>query len=635
MLRFNSMNFQNFGSFQGEHSFDFAHKGVHLITAQNRDLEGDSRYAGKYSVGSGKSTLTSVPFYALYGNTTKRINKDKIINKETGKDLKAALQFSVNDTNYLVERFRKHKQGKNGLFFYESIGGEWVDQTKSDIASTQQTINDVILINEETFLKTVLLSREDLQQFLDYTPAERWKIFESIIQLDKLKKYQDIVSKKKKNFQQELGRLKSEIHATNSLIAHITSEKEEALETTKLDIETLEAEIDELKNQSALIDDGNINDFIVKVKEGIKLAKEIRTFIKKQEYDMSCVTTLKKQLKKRETSLITYADEIEETKENLAALEPITCHNCGVIQNTESYENQKKQLQNHCDTQNKYKTEAEEAIKYLKKELKSSILEYKQATKIRESLEKEMDDLNLSAESQVSIWTSGDGKWIDEIKNIYDNILNKEAELQKIQNNQAPIKKMESNLVIKEKELRALQKEKKKVDAVTKELDYLDGALNIKNENSIKQYAVSTIMPVFNELMRQNLDQVFDDQLTLILDLIFNETIIFNGQQYNYHELSTGEKVKVNLSVNFAIFDAMRLNVMNSGIMFLDEIYTNIDVPSISSFTNLIKNKYAAESAVYTITHQSDAIEYLDPETITTIIKENDRSRIEVQGGIV
>lgn len=54
MLKFKSMDFENFGSFEGLHTFEFADKGIHLITAQNLDPEGDSSFTGRHSVGSGK-----------------------------------------------------------------------------------------------------------------------------------------------------------------------------------------------------------------------------------------------------------------------------------------------------------------------------------------------------------------------------------------------------------------------------------------------------------------------------------------------------------------------------------------------------------------------------------------------------
>jgi DNA repair exonuclease SbcCD ATPase subunit len=627
MLRFQSTDFSNFGSFEGEHNFNFADKGLHLITAQNLDLEGDSALSGKYSVGSGKSTLTMIPYFALYGNITKKMNKDRIINKRVGKDLKAALNFSVNNNQYRVERYRKHKQGKNGLFLYEAVGGNWHDITRSDIASTQQAINEIVLINDETFLKTVLLSREDLKQFLDYTPTERWRIFETIIQLDKLKKYQDIILKKKKQYQQDLAVISADLVSAANLVNHIQKEIQafENNKTTK--VTNLTNEIDELKKKMVLFGNIDVDSFV----KNIKTAKDITENIEEIEdkiIDLKlAISSANQRIIKIDKLNITHTEDIAETQDQLDGLEPIKCHNCGVIQDEETHNKHKSKLQQHIDTLNKHIVDNNAVRSGAHKiwaEATEKLLEYEKKLK---ELKLQLEEIDIPEEYKEN----ANDDLLTEIKNINENILIKETQLAQINKDDTHLKRMTVDLKAKTKELNKLSDEKIKLTTIVNELDYLDDILNIKNENSIKQYAVSTIMPVFNELVRQNLDQVFDDQLTLILDLLFNETIIFNGEQYDYHELSTGEKVKVNLSLNFAIFDAMRLNVMNSGIIILDEVYTNIDLPSINAFAEMIKTKYAQESAVYNITHQPEVIEALQPETITTIIKENGSSRLEVK----
>jgi len=345
------MEWSNFGSFEGDHSFTFAESGMHHIIGINQDSEGDSSFNGRHSVGSGKSTLTTIPEFALYGNIAKGSKKDQIINKAVGRDLRAALYFSVNDTDYLVERFRKHREGKSGLFLWEKIGGEWVNQTQSDIAATQQAINNIILINEETFLKTVLLSREDLQQFLDYSPAERWKIFESIIQLDKLKKYQDIVNKKQKEYQLGFDTIRTQVASENALFNHITKQIKELKESNNWKKQKLEKELTELKTT---VEHEDLNSLIEKLEKIHSLAEIIyRYSVIKRDAEKE-VEHVKDKIIAHQKTLTSYEQNIKQTKQQLENLTPITCHNCGEIQNKESYEKQLQQLQNHLDIQNQH-----------------------------------------------------------------------------------------------------------------------------------------------------------------------------------------------------------------------------------------------------------------------------------------
>jgi len=66
-----------------------------------------------------------------------------------------------------------------------------------------------------------------------------------------------------------------------------------------------------------------------------------------------------------------------------------------------------------------------------------------------------------------------------------------------------------------------------------------------------------------------------------------------------------------------------RINLAGSNIMFLDEIFVNIDSPSIKLFVDLIKEKYSQGNAVYVISHQKDVEEYMEPITKTIIEKKD------------
>jgi len=631
MLRFKSMEFSNFLSFEGDHSFEFAQTGIHLVTGVNLDVESDSSYTGRHSVGSGKSTFTVLPQFALFGDIAKNINKDQIINKKAKKDLKVILYFSVNDIDYRVERYRKHKQNKNGLFLFEFIGGQWVDQTQSDAAATQRELDKIILINQETFLKTVLLSREDLQQFLDYNPADRWKIFESIIQLDKLKKYQDLITKKKKDSVVEFNKIKSDITAANAIYNHSVKQLEDFKKAHAIKSLKLHGEIAELNKQfQSITEEGSIDNLVKKIYELDALTTAISL---KNDSLTSSNLELKKikiAMNRNDVAMVACKDQVESLQEQVTRVQKVECHECGAIQNQDSYDLHIKQILQSI----KYQTELMDEKKEESKNLIERFVEVSDFIKITQEeidfIEKELNDFPLDQNFKELI-TEMDSKAINElifeIRELDHRIIFKNNELKEAQDTTA-LDKIEADILKMEKDLKKKNKEKDVIEKTVNELSYLDDILDIRKENSIKQYAVSSIMPVFNELMRQNLDQTFDDQLTLVLDLLFKETIYFNREPYDYNELSTGERVKLNLSINFAIFDAMRLNVMNTGVMFLDEIFSYIDEPSIASFVAMIKNKYTTETAIYVITHQSEVVDKIDACSVTTITKENGSSNL-------
>ncbi len=158
--------------------------------------------------------------------------------------------------------------------------------------------------------------------------------------------------------------------------------------------------------------------------------------------------------------------------------------------------------------------------------------------------------------------------------------------------------------------------------------DFWINRLDFKNEDSVKQFVVMRVIPVFNNCVQQMVDAVFKGDLVITFDKFFNETIIFNGQDYEYDELSTGQKMKLNFCINLAIFDLTRVNLDGCNIIFFDEIFTNVDLPTILTFLDIIRERYAKNNGVYLISHQTEVKENFIPDTITRIEKRDWESAV-------
>ena len=178
------------------------------------------------------------------------------------------------------------------------------------------------------------------------------------------------------------------------------------------------------------------------------------------------------------------------------------------------------------------------------------------------------------------------------------------------------------------KDYKTISGQKDKIDYELGAYEFWNNMLDVKNENSIKQHLISKLIPVFNSVLQNNLDYVYGGAMTIFFDSMFNEKILFNGHETEYIELSTGERLKMNIAVNFSIFDLTRINLAGSSVIFLDEVFTNVDLPTIKMFIDMVREKYAKESAVYLISHQAEIEEFSQPETKTIIYKENGDSSI-------
>lgn len=542
MLRFNKIIFENFLSFCGVHEFDFNSSGMHLIKGINKDADDDPD-GDINSVGAGKSSFTFVIQYALFGQIEKKVTKDKIINKDAGNNLCVILEFSIDNNTYRIERYRKHIEHRDNVYLYMLINNNWKDISGTTPTSTQETINNLIIVNADTFLKSILFSREDRKQFFELTQGERIKIFENIIQLNKFQKY--------------LTSIKQQIKDVQNKIIVLQRAKAVASSTIKVHSENIKHEQQKIQLQIE------------------KLKQQTKTDLQSK----------KRVLEECENNITHNERLIHSTQKKLNEAKPIVCIQCGAIQNKEEFDNTISFYNERIDHYTNDIKEYNKKIKNINKEIKALT-----------------DKLNTIENENI----------VDDID--YSSITRAEEEIQ--------------NETIK---LEKVTKAIKKLNNKESMLHWWESALDMKNEQSIKSHIMSKIIPVFNNLLYQNASMAYDNTLSVNIDNQLKETIIKDGKQYEYNELSTGEKLKLNLCSNLSIFDMTRINLSGSNILFLDEIFNNVDTPTVKKFINMFNTKYSQHSGVYVISHLKAVEDNIEPASITTIIKEDSKSSINKQ----
>lgn len=637
MLILKKMELENFLSFYGKHEFKFAQKGIHLIKGCNKDLqiEGETENI-LHSVGSGKSTFCMGPQYALFGVVSKDINKDDVLNKKIKKDAYVGLEFELHGQEYRIERYRYHRKHRHDVILKKKSKNEWKDISFADNRATQQYINDLVIINDETFRKSILLARDDRQHFLEYGPPDRARIFENIIQLNKLKEYWKKVAEQLKTTEDEFRELQLKIRTielqNNSFQNHVDEEAEELTNKEK-NIKDKLKKI-KIKIKKYLKSQGEIKHLLDRVNEVYVLD------LKRHKY-FNELEKINKEEKKNQKDLIDSNKEIElaekyflNAKIRLENHKPTKCHKCGTIQKEEDYLKIKNQYETELmETQNDWDLK----IKNNENEKKNLIKTQDRKEKIKakiEELDKEILKIKLHDEIKTQIAKDvnrgNSNSAAMEINNFKQELHTAEIELQSISwdNN----KKFREKIVKNQKDLVDLLAKKAEYVKTMKMLEFWQNTLDLKNENSFKQHIITQILPGFNNIIQQNLDRMYNGTLTLVFDQFFNETIIYDGEVYKYQELSTGEKVKVNFALNLSIFDMTKINLNGSSVIFLDEIFTNLDYPATIMGMKLVEEKYARDSAVYLISHDPIVQEYLNDMKPIFIIKEDGNSRISHNG---
>ena len=619
MIKFEEIYFSNFLSFYGDHYFSFANKGFHHIEGFNLDEVVEENEEEVVSIGSGKTSFTFVIQYALFGMISKKLDKkDKIINKKVKKNLKVQLVFKTNNEKYRITRYRKHDEHNNNLYLeiYSIKNKQWIDLTETSNEDTQNSINNIIEISSETFLKTILYSREDEKQFFKLTQSERIKIIENIIQLNKFNKYlKKIKSKIKKNNEELIEAEKEETGLKKAIKIHQKNADDEKKEVDK-NIKLVKKHLEKLKTLNKTY---NFDLFDT-------LNKNIKN-IKQELKELNYETIIILDPTSTENMINNLTKEIKNIEIKIEKIEPITCKECGAVQDQEDYNNRIKELQETQKSRikelNEYEEELEQVLKIIPEQLQKKEIQDNLKEKLKEQLDKFEKELEDNFEDLLDLTYDE----IEELRIKQDLINQYEKDLKAFN-----YKKSEEHLKKAEKEEKKLNKIKKQINELLenkKMLSWWEEALDMKNENSIKSFIISQIIPVLNNILKNNLNYIFNGNLSIYIDNSLKEKIYKNDVEYDYFELSSGEKLKVNFATNFSIFDMTKINLTSSNLIFFDDVFINIDLPTTLKFLNLINDKYANNAAIYLISHDKNVVDNISPLTHTIIKKKNDISYIE------
>ncbi len=640
MIIIEKAEFENFLSFEGKHEYVFHTNGMHFIRGINKDSEKLDGFNGalminQYSVGSGKTSFTQICLWALFGEITKKsLNKDDVINKNAERNCSVKLWFNKDNVEfYRVERYRKHSEHKHGLLLFKKINNKWENISYEDNEETQQYINKITKFNDVTFRRTSIFHRDDTQHFMELNNAKRSALFENITtQFENLQRYLHAVKKRKKIIAEQIQEEQMLFVKEKTIIEQNVKLINDAKEFYQKKDKEINNEIINIQKQ---IDDlllaVEAEDFEI-LKDNIKQYTELKQIIK----NMSDVLTqcdnqvkmINEKIQHIQKSISFTLKQINVKENELINLEKIICDNCGHVleMSSKTEERLKNELYEHnkhllelTTIKNEHENELKQQIE-LKKSYELNLNNYKQQIdnlKINNTLKEliennDFDIIKVLNEHRVAIELNY--KTLETYKKNY-HVTVKKA-LNEINNNKNNIANIKNRLeALHEQETYA---------------EFWNEKLNIREEASIKQFLMLNIIPVFNLLLQKIVDYVYHGDLTIVFDSYFNETMIKNGHEYKYHELSTGEKLKLNLCISLAIFDLMRINMSGCSILFIDEILTNVDEPTIKSFLNLFAEKYSKNSAVYIISHQENVRNNMKPKTITHITKEFDKSTIIV-----
>ena len=660
-------NFLSYGSSGSTFKID---SGLTLISGQNKDT---SR-----SNGAGKSGLNESIVWGLYGKTIKDITKDQIVNWKNKKKCLVEISFSIDEIPYKVERGIK----PNVLKIYKD--GKELDALASVTDSQKYLEEEILKIDYKTFVSLFYYNPNNFVSIFDIPKAQKRKFLENIFNLEAYSDVKNKINKKLSNIDDTLLENKTSISKNEDRISSLESN----VSKYNYDIQSIDISdsyLISLNNQfENLPEDLPSKEDIEKYEQKIKDIENVKNkadialseknaLLKNLAYDPDAEKKLResqevfKSLVPDEDLEKVLSDECFEfkvKKESLNAdLKKVNqkgqyedldnCPICGSKMDNESIrEHKAKERERLTKELNELEEKEKDIIsnytlikrantdyKYYGSEISrlSSLIESnKEYLELMESISKLKKTRDNFSNSVFNC--NNTLKEMKEKFSLYnkDLLLSQiDNEKNKISERKEQIKKLEEYKGNAISEITLLKSEnvelKKKNTNITLLKDYYNFLKKLCGDDQIKQYAISSLVPIINQRVNHYLSEAsvgFYVKLDGWLDCEIKGAGISNATASS---LSGGEKKSLELALQFAIYDISKLKCKNlPNILILDEILdSSVDSKGIENLMNIIKVKQNEDNlACLIISHRKEVGTFTFDRYID-IIKSNGYSSIK------
>ena len=485
--------------------------------------------------GNGKSSLLESFEYTLYGKVksgkTKKWHKLSTLPNRINGELLNRIKFISNSTEVEVKR----GISPNTLELIEN----GVLNERAGKANVDEKIEKYIGMDIETFKSFISMSINDFKNFISLTNEEKQLLLDKLFNLEVINILNGILKDINKNNKVRLASLDSEIRTLDESIDSIRRSIEKAIEKAK---ENIQAEIDQL-----MLDMNS-------KKEDYKTLKEKVEKIKEKENELN------EELDTEKRQYINTQNDIKNVQREIDLYDSGKCPTCRTDFNSDHFISLRQTLVEKKEGFTSILKEIEENIKSIKeKQQKLKTLSEKTTTSFND-----LNYLLRNYKAQIEKLTSNKSKESGESVNIQE-FQNTILELE-----DKKTVSQDSSTICKEKEM------------YYKELN------RILSEDGVKKAIISGIIKPINHFVSENVKKMllpFDVKL----DETFTAEIKSLGVPIEHDTLSTGETKRINIAILIAYLKLIRTK-KHINILFLDEVFSSIDLEGIDSILLLLKS---------------------------------------------
>lgn len=577
------------------------------------------------STGSGKSTLFMSITFAFFGQLPDGSKGDDVVKQDVGKDCWVSLEFVQYGHTYRIVRYRKDSEHKNKVLLYQDDS----DVTLSTNKETDNKILDIIGISFDTFLNSIMFSPERVNSFISGTDKQRKEILEELTNTNIYKQAETLVKEDYKSLSSDTQVLQSQLDK----LEVVKSYNESAEQSYNKAVEFWNNQCDSLKKSIA------------------QYSK-----VEKPVYDLESLKTTCEQAKQELDGLptVTYTEELDELKNAKYKLMNYKKQYEQVYEDSKRIYDQYNQVKNAdspvCATcgsklDDKHRkielsnlTNSLISNKQTLDSLKSSLVDWKKryqnANSAYQDKYKEYTKLADKRKGLTQHYTEVYTQY-SQAQQAYNKYLQDQQLLNKAQ------KDYESVIVQKPSKPKLEQfnhdnydKLSKQIADNTDKLNKLSDLKTVYSDKGVKAQALSLVIPYINTKLDSYLRTLTDNTMTAHLtsttttksgkqnaqiDLVIDSSTSGN----DYHELSSGEKRKIGISLNLAFMDYLKSQIGGLNVAIFDELFENLDNTGTNAVVSLLASIKGGIGSLFVISH-NDELKYHSEFSHHLVVQKSD-----------
>ena len=554
MILFEKVRWKNFLSTGNQFTeIDFLKHSTNLIIGTN---------------GAGKSTVLDALTFSLFGKSFRKINKPQLINSVNEKDCVVEVEFSINGTQWKIQR------GIKPAIFKIWRDDNLLDQSAAANDQQKWLEQNVLKMNYKSFTQIVILGSSTFVPFMQLTPGNRREVIEDLLDIRIFSSMNTVIKEK--------------IRSVKETVKVLELKKESLLEKVQMQENFIE-QIENKSQEDIAIKEKNIGYILNEennlMNHGERLNEELLSLEKSLENytgateKLRTLGNLKGKISNKVSSI---------TKEHKFFTQNTVCPTCDqAIEETFRISRINDAQTKAKELQSGYK-ELEEAIKKEEERERQFLLLSKEITSLTHGISKNNTQI-AGCQRQVRDLES-------EIQRITDNLANRNIEHEKLTT-------FKDNLKTTYDEL-AQHKDT---------INYYDFSYSLLKDGGVKTKIIKKYLPLINQQVNRYL-QLMDFYINFSLDEEFSETVQSPiHEDFSYSSFSEGEKMRIDLALLFTWREVARMkNSVNTNLLIMDEVFdSSLDGVGTEDFLKIIRF-IIKDANVFVISHKESLHDKFD-----------------------